>query len=170
MDRDAAFSEFVAARSRALLRTAYLITGDATTAQDLVQEALAKTYVALPKLREIGAVEGYARKTMATTAISWRRLKSSGERPTEALPERPLADTTHAADERWWIWQEILRLPARQRVAIVLRFYEDLSQEQTAAVMGCSVGTVKSQVSEGIRKLRSRLGPDVELISEGVDR
>lgn len=83
MDRDRGFPEFVAARSRALLRTAYLITGSETMAQDLVQEALAKTYVALPKLRDQGAVEGYARKAMAMTAISWWRRK-----PPASIPRR----------------------------------------------------------------------------------
>lgn len=167
MDRDRGFPEFVAARSRALLRTAYLITGSETMAQDLVQEALAKTYVALPKLRDQGAVEGYARKAMAMTAISWWRRKSSREYPQEKLPDREHPDTAGAVDQRQWIWQELLRLPPRQRVAIVLRYYEDLTQAQTAEVMGCSVGTVKSQVSEGLSKLRARLGPDVELIAVG---
>jgi len=167
MKRDDIFAEFVVGRSRALLRTAYLITGSPVLAQDLVQEALAKTYVALPRLRDPGAIEGYARKAMSTTAISWHRLKSSGERPTSTLPDRPGADHAAAVDQREWIWQAILRLPPRQRVAIVLRYYEDLTQEQTAEVMGCSVGTVKSQVAEGIAKLRTQLGPEIELVASG---
>jgi RNA polymerase sigma-70 factor (sigma-E family) len=167
VNRDEVFSEFVSARSKALLRTAYLISGSEAMAQDLVQEALAKTYVALPRLRDQGAVEGYARKAMATTAISWWRRKSSREHPQETLPEGEHPDAADAVDERQWIWEELLRLPPRQRVAIVLRFYEDLTQEQTAHVMGCSVGTVKSQVSAGLSKLRARLGSDVELVPTG---
>jgi RNA polymerase sigma-70 factor (sigma-E family) len=167
MKRDQVFTEFVAGRSRALLRTAYLITGSPVKAQDLVQEALAKTYVALPRLRDTGAIEGYARKAMTTTAISWARRKSSGELPTSDLPDRASEDRAAHVDQREWLWQEILRLPPRQRVAIVLRYYEDLTQEQTAEVMSCSVGTVKSQVAEGIAKLRERLGPEIELVASG---
>ena len=132
MNRDEVFSEFVAARSKALLRTAYLISGDEAMAQDLLQEGLTKTYVALPKLRDSGAVEGYARKVIATTAISWWRRKSSREYPHETIPDREHPDASDAIDERQWIWEELLRLPPRQRVAIVLRYDEDLTQEQTA--------------------------------------
>ena len=104
---------------------------------------------------------------IATTAISWWRRKSSREYPHETIPDREHPDAADAIDERQWIWEELLRLPPRQRVAIVLRYYEDLTQEQTAEVMGCSVGTVKSQVSEGISKLRSRIGSDIELVPTG---
>lgn len=154
----AAFAEFVAARSRALHRAAYLMVGDAQLAQDLVQEALTKTYVAWPRLRDPRAAEAYTRKAITTTAISWFRRKGwDNERPTESLPDRggPGHDDEVARSD--WLWTALQGLPARQRAVIVLRFYEDLTEAQTAAAMGCAVGTVKSQASAGLAKLRTQL-------------
>jgi len=156
------FIEFVAARSAALHRAAYLMVGDAQLAQDLVQEALTKTYVAWPRLREPHKAEAYTRKAITTTAISWFRRKSwAGERPAEHLPED--SEPGHAEDVTvsTWLWRELMALPVRQRAAIVLRYYEDLTEPQTAQAMGCAVGTVKSQVSAGLAKLRERMGDDV---------
>lgn len=162
-DRDA-FAGFVAARSGALHRAAYLMVGDAGLAQDLVQEALTKTYVAWPRLRDPGNAEAYTRKAITTTAISWFRRRSWSERPTDRLPETAGASPADAVDERAWLWQALLELPVRQRAAVVLRYYEDLTEAQTAAAMGCAVGTVKSQVSAALRKLRERLGDDATLL------
>jgi RNA polymerase sigma-70 factor (sigma-E family) len=159
-----AFAEFVAARSAALHRAAYLMVGDAQLAQDLVQEALTKTYVAWPRLREAdhhGKVEAYVRKAITTTAIGWFRKKSWGERTVERPPESAQAGHSDLVDQRAWLWQALQELPVRQRAAIVLRYYEDLTEAQTAEAMGCAVGTVKSQVSAGLAKLRDRLGADV---------
>ena len=165
----AVFADFVAARSPALHRAAYLMVGDSQLAQDLVQEALTKTYVAWPRLRDPRAAEAYTRKAITTTAISWFRRKGwANERPTETLPDtfRPgHADDIVRTD---WLWTALQTLPARQRAAVVLRFYEDLTEAQTADAMGCAVGTVKSQVSAGLAKLRTQLGQtgagDVELL------
>jgi RNA polymerase sigma-70 factor (sigma-E family) len=157
-----AFAEFVAARSGSLFRTAYLMVGEHALAQDLLQEALTKTYVAWPRLREVGNAEAYTRRTITNTAISWARRRSSHERPTEALPEP--VDGRHAGDDvatRAWLWAELQQLPPRQRAAIVLRYYEDLSEAQTAQALGCAVGTVKSQVSTGLKRLRGRVGADL---------
>lgn len=155
----AAFAEFVAARSPALHRTAYLLVGDRQLAQDLLQEALTKTYVAWPRLRDPANAEAYTRKAITTTAISWFRRRSWGERPTDTVPERRTSGD-HADDlsTRELLWSALQALPPRQRAAIVLRFYEDLSEARTAEVMGCAPGTVKSQVSAGLRKLRDHLG------------
>ena len=164
----AAFSEFVDVRSGSLLRTAYLVIGDYQLAQDLVQESLTKTYVAWPRLRDPRNAEAYCRKAITTTAISWFRRKGwDNERPTEHLPDRPARSTGHesAVAERDVVWRELRQLPPRQRAAVVLRFYEDLTEAQTAAAMGCAVGTVKSQVSAALAKLRAQLGDDVVLIS-----
>ena len=165
----AEFADFAAARSRALHRAAYLMVGDTHLAQDLVQEALTKTYVAWPRLRDPGKAEAYTRKAITTTAISWMRRKGfRGERPTEELPE-PAASASHddRVAVRDLVWTALLELPARQRAAIVLRYYEDLTEAQTAAAMGCATGTVKSQVHAGIASLRQRLSdaghPDVDL-------
>jgi RNA polymerase sigma-70 factor (sigma-E family) len=168
--RDAAtFAEFATSRARALHRAAYLMVGDAVLAQDLVQEALTKTYVAWPRLRDPRNAEAYCRKAITTTAISWFRRKGwNNERPTEFLPDDPSRRTAGpdtAVAERDAVWRALLTLPPRQRAALVLRFYEDLSEAQTADAMGCAVGTVKSQVSAGLAKLRDRLGDDVQPLS-----
>ena len=164
-----AFADFVAARSSALHRAAYLMVGDAQLAQDLVQEALTKTYVAWPRLHDASnhaKVEAYARKAITTTAISWFRKKSWSERTVDQLPEGTQSGHSDSVDQRTWLWQALQELPVRQRAAIVLRFYEDLTEAQTAEAMGCAVGTVKSQVSAGLHKLQhllgDRLGSDVD--------
>lgn len=160
----AAFAEFVAARSASLHRAAYLMVGDVGLAQDLVQEALTKTYVAWPRLRDTGAAEAYTRKAITTTAITWFRRKSwYGERATDELPEAARAGHADHVADRTALMAALRRLPPRQRAAIVLRFYEDLTEVQTAAAMDCAVGTVKSQVSAGLAKLRTLLGDAVDL-------
>jgi RNA polymerase sigma-70 factor (sigma-E family) len=154
-----AFAEFVAARSAALHRTAFLMVGEHALAQDLLQEALTKTYVAWPRLRDVANAEAYTRKVITTTAISWRRRRSWHERPHETLPDRAAPGSATAdSDTRAWVWAALQQLPPRQRAAVVLRYYEDLTEAQTAAALGCAVGTVKSQVSVALKTLRTRLG------------
>lgn len=161
----AEFVEFVAARSAALHRAAYVMVGDVGLAQDLVQEALTKTYVAWPRLRDPANAEAYTRKAITTTAISWfRRRAWAGETASGRVPDRPAADHAEGVARRSLLWDALQALPARQRVAIVLRYYEDLTEAQTAEAMDCAVGTVKSQVSAGISKLRERLGDDADLL------
>jgi RNA polymerase sigma-70 factor (sigma-E family) len=154
------FREFVAARSPALLRTAYLLTGDWATAEDLLQTALTKIYLAWRRLGEIEAVEPYARRVLVNTSISWWRRRWHGERPTEVLPERAVADKVDEQLERDALWRHVQSLPARQRAVLVLRFYEDLSEAQTAAILDISTGTVKSQTSRALTTLRGRLGAE----------
>ncbi len=153
----AAFAEFVAARSRALHRVAYLMVGEHALAQDLLQEALTKTYVAWPRLREVANAEAYTRRVITTTAISWRRKKSWHEQPHDALPDL-IAAPSEDTDTRAWVWAALQQLPPRQRAAVTLRYYEDLTEAQTADAMGCAVGTVKSQVAQALKKLRKQLG------------
>lgn len=155
----AAFAEFVAARSAALHRTAYLMVGDRGLAQDLLQEALTRTYVAWPRLRDPGSAEAYTRKAITNTAITWYRRRSWNERPTDTVPEqRSSADHADDLTTRDVLWSALQALPPRQRAVIVLRYYEDLSEARTAEVLGCAPGTVKSQASAGLRKLRDHLG------------
>ena len=142
-----AFSDLVEARSTALMRLAYLVAGDHQLAQDLLQEALVKTYVAWPRLRDASKAEAYVRRTIVTTAISWQRRRSFHERPVEVVPEATLADESDLLATQDVLWDQVTKLPARQRAALVLRYYEDLSESETAGLMNCSVGTVKSQVS-----------------------
>jgi RNA polymerase sigma-70 factor (sigma-E family) len=159
-----AFADFVAARSPALHRAAYLMVGDVGLAQDLVQEALTKTYVAWPRLREAGNAEAYTRKVITNTAITWFRRKGwNAERVTEHLPETVEAGHADRVSDRAALMAALAQLPPRQRAAIVLRFYDDLTEAQTAAAMDCAVGTVKSQVSAGLAKLRALLGDAVDL-------
>ncbi|MEH1015531.1 SigE family RNA polymerase sigma factor [Micromonospora sp. CPCC 206060] len=154
------FREFVAARSAALLRTAYLLAGDWATAEDLLQTALTKTYLAWKRLGGIEAVEPYARRVLVNTSTSWWRRRWHGERPTEVLPERAVPDEIEQQVERDVLWQHLRALPARQRAVLVLRYYEDLSEAQTAALLNISPGTVKSQTSRALATLRRRLGPE----------
>jgi RNA polymerase sigma-70 factor, ECF subfamily len=154
------FREFVAARSAALLRTAYLLAGDWATAEDLLQTALTKTYLAWKRLGEIEAVEPYARRVLVNTATSWWRRRWHGERPTEVLPERPAPDQVEEHVERDALWRHVRALPARQRAILVLRFYEDMSEAQTAALLEISAGTVKSQTFRALNTLRRRLGAE----------
>jgi RNA polymerase sigma-70 factor (sigma-E family) len=165
-----AFAEFAAARSAALYRCAYLMVGDRGLAEDLLQEGLTKTYVAWPRLRDVANAEAYARKAIATTAISWWRRKSwQNERPRGELPERLLPERTDEVVQRDWVWNALQSLPPRQRAAIVLRYYEDLTEAQTAEALGCAVGTVKSQVSDGLKRLRAVLGADAVLVAADVN-
>jgi RNA polymerase sigma-70 factor (sigma-E family) len=157
-----AFTDFVEARSTSLFRTAYLMVGDHQLAEDLLQEALVKTLLAWPRLRDYTTVEAYTRRVIVTTSISWRRRRSFHERPTEALPERGGADQVDAIVNHDTVLAALQSLPPRQRAAIVLRYYQDLTEAQTADLMGCSVGTVKSQVFAGLSKLRGRLGHSFE--------
>lgn len=154
------FREFVAARSAALLRTAYLLAGDWATAEDLLQTTLTKTYLAWKRLGGIEAVEPYARRVLVNTSTSWWRRRWHGERPTEVLPERAGPDEIEQQVERDMLWRHLRALPTRQRAVLVLRFYEDLSEAQTAALLNISTGTVKSQTSRALGTLRRRLGPE----------
>jgi len=151
------FRDFVAARSPALQRTAYLLVGDWALAEDLVQTALIKTYLAWRRLDSVAAIEPYARTVLVHTASRWWRRRWRGERPTAAPPDRPVTDGTDASAERDRIWRLILGLPARQRVVLVLRYYEDLTEAQTAVMLGLSIGTVKSHTARALNTLRQRL-------------
>jgi RNA polymerase sigma-70 factor (sigma-E family) len=163
----AAFSEFVEARSTSLFRTAYLMVGDHQLAQDLLQEALVKTLVAWPRLRDHATVEAYTRRIVVNTSITWRRRKSFHEHPAETLPETAGSDAVEDLVTHDELVGHLLALAPRQRAAIVLRYYQDLTEAQTAEAMGCSVGTVKSQVSDGLARLRSSMGPDFDYATTG---
>ncbi|MDI1460032.1 SigE family RNA polymerase sigma factor [Catellatospora sp. KI3] len=154
------FRDFVTARSAALLRTAYLLAGDWSTAEDLLQTALTKTYLAWKRLGQIEAVEPYARRVLVNTATSWWRRRWHGERPTEFLPERAAPDNLEEQLDRDVLWKHVKALPTRQRAVLVLRFYEDMSEAQTAAMLQISPGTVKSQTSRALGTLRQKLAAE----------
>lgn len=153
------YTAFVHATWPSLYRTAYLMLGDTGLAEDLVQTALAKTYANWRKVRDLDAAAGYARTTMINTAASWFRRRSwRNELATETLPE-----STYHPDHssRPALLDALRQLAPRQRAVIVLRYYEDLSIAEAARALGCSEGTVKSQTSEALTRLRTLLGDAV---------
>ena len=159
---EVAFQGFVAARGGALLRTAYLLVGDRHLAEDLLQTALVKTYVKWSSIRDVGALEGYVRRTMATTATSWWRGRPYREKPVEQLPDRAPQGVpgVDAGLEQDAMWTHLRALPAKQRAVLVLRYYEGLAESEIAEVLGISRGTVKSHASRGLTALRQRLSEE----------
>ena len=154
-----AFRAYVAARSPALLRTAYLLTGSRADAEDLLQTALAKTYLAWDRIREREAVDGYVRRVLVNTQTSRSRRRRVAEYPTDELPERSSGrDAAEDLALHDALWTALAGLPKRQRAMVVLRYYEDLSEAETAQVLGVSVGTVKSTTSRALAKLRDTAG------------
>ena len=152
------FTAFVAARGQSLLRIAHALTGDRDAAQDLVQGALAKAYSHWPRIH--GDAEAYVRKILYNDRVSaWRRPGSRHEVSVAEVPERPQAGR-HDEDvaERLALRAALLSLPARQRAVLVMRYLEDRSVEETAAALGCRPGTVASQASRALAKLRDLVG------------
>ncbi len=147
------FAEFVRARGVALHRTAYLLTGDWTLAEDLLQTALAKTYLRWDRI-ESADPEAYVRRVLANTHATWWRRRWRGEVPYEVLPDTAAADRWADVDARAALLAALGRLPRRMRAVVVLRYHEDLSEAQVAEALGISVGTVKSQCSKALAKLR----------------
>ena len=151
---DHSFREYVATRSQALLRTAYLLTGNKADAEDLVQAALAKTYLAWDRIEDRGALDGYVRRAIVNTHISWWRRRRVEEYPTDEIPDQIVADHTITSDLQETMRRAIDRLPDRMRTAVVLRYYEDMTEAEVAEILGVSLGTVKSTVSRAVAKLR----------------
>jgi RNA polymerase sigma-70 factor (sigma-E family) len=148
------FDEFVVTRSSRLLRTAFLLTRDWALAEDLLQTALAKSWFAWGRLDD--DPEPYVRKVLVNTYASWWRRRWRGETPTESLPDAHAhgPDATAQIDDRDELWQALGRLPRRQQAVVVLRYFEDLTEGQTADALGVSTGTVKSQTSKALARLR----------------
>ncbi|MEV4417998.1 SigE family RNA polymerase sigma factor [Catellatospora sp. NPDC049609] len=152
MAETATFDEFVMVRSRHLLRIAYLLTGDHALAEDLLQTALAKSWSAWARID--GNPEPYVRTVLANTYNSWWRRRWNGERPTGQLPEWAVPSPQAAIDERDQVWRALSRLPRQQRLVLVLRYLEDLSEAEIARTLGISAGSVKTHASKGLAKLR----------------
>jgi RNA polymerase sigma-70 factor (sigma-E family) len=161
------FAEFVVARQRHWLRTAYLLCNDRQFAEDLVQQSLEKLYVVWPKVTAADSPDAYVRKTILNVYLSetrrmWRRRERSSDDPTAGSVE--LVDD--ALDDRLDLARALSRLPKRQRMVLILRFAEDLSVGETAAVMGCAEGTVKAHTFAAIRAIRQT----IEFELQGVVR
>jgi RNA polymerase sigma-70 factor (sigma-E family) len=153
---DAEFTAFMRGRYPALLRTATFLMGDAGHGEDLLQSALFKTAVRWRRLRDPHAAEAYTRTVMVRAAGHARRRRWTGERPSGELPEVAAGDAAAGVDLADALARELTLLPAEQRAVLVLRYYEQLAEREVAAVLGCSVGTVKSRASRGLARLRER--------------
>lgn len=145
------FDAFVAARWGALLRTAYLLTRDEGRAEDLVQSALTKLWFAWDRVD--GDPEPYVRRIMLTTFATWRRRRWWSELVADRVDAPPVqADDVAAGHVD--VWTALGHLPPRQRAVLVLRYFEDRTEAETAELLGCSLGTVKSQHHKAMRRLR----------------
>jgi RNA polymerase sigma-70 factor (sigma-E family) len=163
-DGDPSFDAFVATRGSALLRHAYVLTGDRHLAEDLVQEVLAHLYRRWDRVVASTSPEAYVRTSVTRQFLSWRRRKSYAERPTDAVPE-PRATGQDSGDALAGddaVWRLLATLPRRQRAILALRFYDDQSDAQIADILGISASAVRAHASRGIADLRQQLsGTDV---------
>ncbi|MFD0416598.1 SigE family RNA polymerase sigma factor [Streptomyces sp. NPDC127108] len=151
------FASYVRARQLVLLRTARSLTANPSDAEDLLQTALTKTYVAWDRIEDHRALDGYVRRALLNTRTSQWRKRKVDEFACDELPEPDAVPAGDPAEQQALhdaMWRAIMKLPARQRAMVVLRYYEDLSEAQTAEVLGVSIGTVKSAVSRALGKLR----------------
>ena len=156
------FVSFVVARTPALLRTAYLLCGDQHLAEDLVQVSLARTAARLPKIQEVGALEAYVRRAIYREQVNrWRRRRVPEDLGPVHDSRAGRADTlraveSDAAETRVMVREALRAIAPRQRAVLVLRFFEDLTERETAAALGCSVGTVKTQTRKALQRLVER--------------
>ncbi|MGK5675263.1 SigE family RNA polymerase sigma factor [Micromonospora sp. URMC 106] len=156
MDAFEGLSEFVRSHTPALSRLAYLLTGNHPDAQDLLQSALTKTAVRWHRVAGYDDPVAYVRRVMVNEATSrWRRWRRLRIDPVVKVPERTRPDDATHAVGRVVLWEALGRLTNRQRALLVLRFYEDRSVQETADLLGCSVGTVKSQTHHALARLRA---------------
>ena len=159
-----AFAEYVSSRRGALLRAALAMTQNRADAEDLVQATLVKAYQSWERISDHAALDTYVRRVMVNTHISGWRRRRIDEYPTDELPDSPAADATGDSDLHDVVQRAVDRLPRQMRAAVMLRFYDDLTEPEVAAALGVSVGTVKSTVARAVAKLRldAELGADAE--------
>jgi RNA polymerase sigma-70 factor (sigma-E family) len=166
-EKDAEFSAWMTARQPALLRTAYLLTGDHHSAEDLVQTTLAKVYLSWDKVRKREVVDAYARRILVNENNSiWRRAWKKREVTQDEVPEQRGVTDRYDEGQSSALWDHVQTLPRKQRAVIVLRYYEELSEAETAEVLGISVGTVKSQASRALATLRQDASRHMEMSGE----
>jgi RNA polymerase sigma-70 factor (sigma-E family) len=166
-DEDAAFRDYVLTRSTALLRMAIMLTGNRADAEDLLQAALVKTYRSWGRINDRAALDAYVRRAMVNTHISWWRRRRVDEYPTDELPDQVVADHSRESDMAEVVRRALDRLPQRMRAAVMLRYFEDMTEPEIAATLGISLGTVKSTVSRAVARLRidAELGKDSGALS-----
>jgi len=151
---DEEFREFVHGRWTAMVRLAYGLTGDLGHAEDVVQMAFAKAYAAWPRVIKTGNPDAYVRKIVVNENRNRFRKQQVPERLTDTVPESVALDATHDLDDRSALMAALRALGPRQRAVVVLRYWLDLTPEETAATLNCTVGTVKSQASRALATLR----------------
>jgi RNA polymerase sigma-70 factor (sigma-E family) len=167
VDREAELREFVAARGAALSRAAFLLTGDHQAAEDLVQDTYVVMVQRWNKAKQVDP-EAYVRRILYSRFIDrWRRRRLL-EVPWATPPDVPVVDLVDAATDRITLQAALARMTPRQRAVLVLRFYEDLTETQAAAVLGISPNTVKTQTRVALQRLRD-LAPDTVAELEGVE-
>ncbi|TDD13106.1 SigE family RNA polymerase sigma factor [Nonomuraea diastatica] len=163
---EAAFRHFVADRSGALFRTAYLLTGDRHAAEERVQSALVKTAAKWRSLRDPVAIEGYVRRVMYHEQVSWWRRRSRvAEVPTGWLPDQIGDGHADVVDLRMVMRAALARLTPRQRTMLVLRYFEDLSETEIARLLGVRVGSVRSQIYRSLERLK-KTAPELTTVRE----
>jgi RNA polymerase sigma-70 factor (sigma-E family) len=150
------FSEYVAGQRVRLVRIGYLLTGDRDLAEDLIQTALVRVLPHWDRVARDGNIDAYFRKTVVSVYLSWRRRRWTTEIVTAEVPDQSIPDPYRHPGG---IEQRVRALPPRQRAVIVLRYYLDLSEAETAETLGCAIGTVKSQAARALTTLRAHLGP-----------
>jgi RNA polymerase sigma-70 factor (sigma-E family) len=150
------FTEFAVASAPRLRRAAFLLCGDWHTAEDLAQTALAKVFVSWRKVRRQDTAHAYATRVLTNSYLANKRLRRGTEILTDQLPEHPV--TGPAPEARILVLDALALLPPRSRAVVVLRYWADLTVDQTANVLGCSPGTVKTLSSRALDKLRAALG------------
>jgi RNA polymerase sigma-70 factor (sigma-E family) len=156
-DRDAAFEAYFAARSGAMRGTAYLLCGDWHRAEDLVQQTFTKIYLGWRRIERREAMDSYTRQTLIRTFLSERRRAWFRHESVGSPASDQAAPSADLAEERLVLLEALVKVPPRQRAVLVLRYWEDQSVEQTAALLDCSTGNVKSQAARGLATLRGLL-------------
>jgi RNA polymerase sigma-70 factor (sigma-E family) len=155
---DRAFTEYYAARGASMRSVAYLLCGDWHLAEDLVQIAFTKLYLAWQRVSRHDVLDGYVRQILVRSFLDNTRRPWRRERPTDMGSDvYEIAAPASAAEDRLILLRALAKVPPRQRAVLVLRYWEDMSVEQTAAVLGCSPGTVKSSSARGLDLLREQL-------------
>ena len=161
--RDADFTAYLDARQPRLLRIAYLLTGDQHQAEDLLQTSLAKLYLSWDRVRDREHLDAYVRRIMVNENNSlWRRAWKRREVPTDEVPERSPVHDCYDEGDGDAVWALVQTLPRKARAVVVLRYYERLSEAETAEQLGISVGTVKSQCSRALAALRERTPAELD--------
>ena len=168
--RDDEFTAFVVEHGASLLRTACLVTGDRGHGEDLLQTALAKTYGAWARVSAADEPLAYVRRVMVNAHLSWRRRLSNSEQVVESLPESGGDDHQAAHADNDEVRRALLQLSPRMRTAVVLRYFDELSEAETATLMGCSRSTVNNHVTRGLAAQRALLAPSSDALTTDRSR